>query len=404
MVTATREPAPANEAARLEAVRRYDILDTPPDGAFDRITALAARLFDVPIAIVSIVDEDRIWFKSHHGLDIEQIDREPGLCASAILHREPWIVSDARRDPRALTNPLVAGEFGLQFYAGVPLRTSDGHNLGTLCVLDFEPRTLDATETATLQDLATLVMSELEFRLAGRRAIAEASDREKLKDAFLGMLSHELRTPLTTIFAATQMLARDDDVLAVERARELVPDIVTESERMLRLIDDLMVLTRLEQGRLETDHEPVLLQRVLPKAVEIESRRWPHRSIILDLPSDLPPIAGDQSYVEQVTLNLLSNALKYSDGGDPVEVTAQADEPMIEVRVRDHGIGVAPQEREAIFQLMYRSAGAGAHAPGAGVGLYVCSRLLKAMGGTISVQAADGGGTIFAIRLPIAEG
>ena len=98
---------PANERERLDAVRRYDILDTPPDGAFDRITALAARIFDVPISIVSIVDADRIWFKSRHGVDVDEIGRDPGLCASAILHDEPWLVTDAKFDPRTLTNPLV---------------------------------------------------------------------------------------------------------------------------------------------------------------------------------------------------------------------------------------------------------------------------------------------------------
>ena len=122
---------PANEAQRLAAVRRYDILDTPPDGAFDRITALAARRFGVPISIISIVDEDRIWFKSHHGVPVEQIGRDPGLCASAILSDDPHILTDASIDPRSLANPLVAGDFGLRFYAGVPLTTDDGHNLGT---------------------------------------------------------------------------------------------------------------------------------------------------------------------------------------------------------------------------------------------------------------------------------
>ena len=102
----------ATEKHRLGAVRRYDILDTPPDGAFDRVTAIAAHVLKVPIAIISIVDHDRIWFKSHHGLDVEQIDRDPGLCASCILQHEPWIVNDAKIDPRALTNPLVTGEFG----------------------------------------------------------------------------------------------------------------------------------------------------------------------------------------------------------------------------------------------------------------------------------------------------
>ncbi|MCI4656288.1 protein kinase domain-containing protein [Cryobacterium zhongshanensis] len=162
-------PLSTDEAERMAAVARLDILDTPPDGTFDRITALAARIFDVPIAIVSIVDHDRIWFKSHTGLDLEQIARDPGLCSSAIMQDGPWVIEDARTDARALTNPLVAGGFGLQFYAGVPLRTKDGFNLGTLCVLDFEPRAVTDAELATLEDLAALVMNELELRLEHRR-------------------------------------------------------------------------------------------------------------------------------------------------------------------------------------------------------------------------------------------
>jgi serine/threonine protein kinase len=163
---------PADEEARMEAVRSYGILDTPPDGAFDRVTALASRLFSVPVAIVSIVDHDRIWFKSHHGVNVEQIGREPGLCASAILQDELWIVENAPEDPRALLNPLVAGEFGLKFYAGVPLKTRSGHNLGTLCILDFQPRTMTAEDSANLKDLAAMVMTDLELRLeaaAGQR-------------------------------------------------------------------------------------------------------------------------------------------------------------------------------------------------------------------------------------------
>lgn len=164
---------PQDEAARMSAVRRYEILDTPPDGAFDRITALAARIFSVPVAIVSVVDHDRIWFKSHHGLEVDQIGRDSGLCASAILQDEPWVIKNARMDPRTLANPLVASEFGLQFYAGVPLRTREGYGLGTLCVLDFAPRPISDDDMATLQDLAAMVMSELELRLESRRAIQQ---------------------------------------------------------------------------------------------------------------------------------------------------------------------------------------------------------------------------------------
>lgn len=187
----------ARETARLTAVRRYTILDTPPEGAFDRITRLAARLFDVPIAIVSVVDHDRIWFKSHHGLDVSEVQRAPGLCASAVLQEGPWVIENATVDPRTLANPLVVGSFGLQFYAGVPLRTHDGHNLGTLCLLDFLPRTLTATELETLEDLAAIVMSELELRLASVRELREIGDRFALENRQLQLMS--VTDPLTGI-------------------------------------------------------------------------------------------------------------------------------------------------------------------------------------------------------------
>ncbi|MEP6760280.1 MAG: GAF domain-containing SpoIIE family protein phosphatase [Sporichthyaceae bacterium] len=186
---------PANEAGRMAAVRRYDILDTPPDGAFDHISAMAARLFGVPIAIVSIVDSDRIWFKSHHGLDVVELDRDPGLCASAILSQEPWIVSDAALDPRTIANPLVAGDFGLRFYAGVPLTTHDGFNLGTLCVLDLEPRVVTDDEASTLADLGALVMDQLELRLAARTAVALEEGRREEMEGLAEALQSSLLPP-----------------------------------------------------------------------------------------------------------------------------------------------------------------------------------------------------------------
>lgn len=176
MVTSANSPQQAEEQ-RIAALRRYDILDTPPDGAFDRITSLAASLFSVPISIISLVDTDRIWFKSGHGIDVDQIDREPGLCASAILHDDVWVVTDASKDVRSLANPLVAGDFGLRFYAGVPLKTREGHSLGTLCVIDREPRKeVPAEQLERLKDLAALVMDEMELRLAARRTHQEMSE------------------------------------------------------------------------------------------------------------------------------------------------------------------------------------------------------------------------------------
>jgi len=159
----------------------------------------------VPIAIVSIVDHDRIWFKSHHALDAEQIDREPGLCASAILNHAPWIVADAELDPRKLANPLVRGELGLRFYAGVPLKTEDGYNLGTLNVIDVKPREVTEEELATLEDLAAIVVDELEVRLAAR---GEAERLTRARADFVVTASHELRTPLAAVYGAAKLLEK----------------------------------------------------------------------------------------------------------------------------------------------------------------------------------------------------
>ena len=199
------------EKHRLAAVRRYDILDTPPDGAFDRITALASRIMRVPVGIVSIVDHDRIWFKSRHGLDVEQIDRDPGLCASCILQDGPWIVNNAKTDPRTLANPLVAKEAGVQFYLGIPLRTPDGFNLGTLCVLDFVPRAASEHEVSILNTLAAVVMDELELRLSARNAVSGYQDelaRRELREEYIRALMGELAHRAKNLLAVVQAIAR----------------------------------------------------------------------------------------------------------------------------------------------------------------------------------------------------
>lgn len=196
---------PDNEAQRMGAVRRFDVLDTPPDGAFDRITALAARRFGVPISIISIVDEDRIWFKSRHGVPVDQIDRAPGLCASAILGNDPYLLPDASIDPRSLANPLVAGDFGLRFYAGVPLTTSDGYNLGTLCVIDKEPRPIDQAQIEDLKDLASIVMDQMELRLSARNAVGQAQLMAKEID-------HRVMNSLQFVSGLLAMHSRSSDL------------------------------------------------------------------------------------------------------------------------------------------------------------------------------------------------
>ncbi|HEX8516663.1 MAG TPA: GAF domain-containing protein [Bacteroidia bacterium] len=168
------------EAERLSNLKRYEILDTPTDGSYDRIVGIASKMFNMPIALITLVDENRIWFKAKHGLtDVNEIPREPGLCASAILTDEVYLVENAIEDVRTLANPLVQGEFGLRFYAGAPLQTKDGHNIGNLCVIDRKPRYLNREQIELLQELALVVVDEFELRLAALLEHRKSSTRIK---------------------------------------------------------------------------------------------------------------------------------------------------------------------------------------------------------------------------------
>jgi diguanylate cyclase (GGDEF)-like protein len=156
-------PIPENETDRLERLRQYHILDTPPSEAFDRVTRLASRLLKMPVALVSLIDEDRQWFKSKIGIEADETPRDVAFCAHAICQSTALVVPDAQRDPRFADNPLVTGTPFVRFYAGVPLRSPDGHNVGTLCVIDHVVRELSAEDSLLLNDLAQIVVDELEL-------------------------------------------------------------------------------------------------------------------------------------------------------------------------------------------------------------------------------------------------
>ena len=159
-------PLPANEQARLAELRKYDILDTEPEAAFDNMVQLATHICQVPIAAISLVDEHRQWFKAIAGLDAQETSRDVAFCAHTILQSETMIVPDARADERFCDNPLVASAPNIRFYAGVPLVTPQGFHLGTLCVIDCKPRELDAAQLKAIKVLADNVMAHLDLRLS----------------------------------------------------------------------------------------------------------------------------------------------------------------------------------------------------------------------------------------------
>ena len=168
------------EKARLEAVRRYRLVDQPVEDAYARIAYVAGAIFDTPIATVSLVEQDRVWLAACEGLTgVREVGKEPGLCASVIAQDDVWVINNAAVDPRTLEHPLVRGDLGLRFYAAAPIRTHDGYRLGTVNVIDNRPREASARQLKALENLASMVSDELELRLMViRSAAAEQRMRE----------------------------------------------------------------------------------------------------------------------------------------------------------------------------------------------------------------------------------
>lgn len=165
------------EQERLSTFQSHDIFENPPDGNFTDLTAIAAKIFRVPIAIISIDDKERIWFTSNPELEAEKIDRHQGLCASTIISDDVFLVEDAKNNPRCLTNPLVAEEFGLQFYAAAPLKNKSGYILGTFCIIDKLKRYINKEQQELLEKMAAMVMKEIEMRMQAKLLIESYQDQ-----------------------------------------------------------------------------------------------------------------------------------------------------------------------------------------------------------------------------------
>lgn len=200
------------EARRLAAVRRYEILDTPPEAPFDRLTRVAALAFNVPTALLSIIDADRIWFKSKIGLDVDEMARDSGLCTAVIESNGPVVVRDASTDSRTMFNPMVTGEFGLRFYCGVPLRTEDDYALGSLCVLDRSPREPEPWQLLLLEELAGIAVHEIGIRLAVRRIESETRLR-RIAESQRARAERDARTDVLTGLRNRRALEADLEVL-----------------------------------------------------------------------------------------------------------------------------------------------------------------------------------------------
>jgi len=231
--------------------------------------------------------------------------------------------------------------------------------------------------------------------------ITDQIESDHARDAFLGVLSHELRTPITSIYAGAELLARR--ITEDGSTRELAAGVADEANRLHRLVEDLLVLSRVERGADLHRDDPVLLHHLARRVIAYEAERWPGVSFKLEMPPTLPAITGDDSYAEQILRNLLSNAAKYGPPGGVIRLVLDHEGESVTVRVLDEGPGFETGNEELVFDLFYRAPSAVRTAPGAGIGLYAVRALASAMNGRVWAKNRPEGGAEVGVELPVVE-
>ncbi|HTH47413.1 MAG TPA: ATP-binding protein [Candidatus Limnocylindria bacterium] len=407
------------ERERLLALHRYRVLDTPPEANLDAIVLLAAQACGVPISQITLVDSDRQWFKASVGVTATQTPRDVSFCAHAIRGRALMVVPDAADDPRFAQNPLVLGEPRIRFYAGVPLVTPDNHALGTLCVIDRQPRELSPIQTMALEALARLVMSELELRRSlaeqheMRRELIEARDAAlasvRIKSEFLASMSHEIRTPMNGVLGMLGLLMESPLTAEQQHHARLAHE---SAESLLTVIDDILDFSKIEAGKLDFDEVEFPLGETLAAAIGLLRKTAQAKGLTLSLevaPEVPATVRGDPGRLRQVLTNLVSNAIKFTaTGGVRVRVTREpATEGQVGVTcaVSDTGIGIEPEGLQRLF-LPYVQADRSTtrRFGGTGLGLAICRRLVELMGGAITAESMPGLGSTFRFTVVLRAG
>jgi K+-sensing histidine kinase KdpD len=316
---------------------------------------------------------------------------------AAISEGQTIRIDDMRHSGDGMAGPRSDRE--IRSWLGVPI-VRRGEGIGLL--------EIDAGTPGAFRDEQQDLVATVGRALAGPVDVAARFVAERkasvMRDAFIGIISHELRTPITTIFGMSQVLAQRHATMDPESRSQMIEDIGGEADRLRRLAEDLLVLSRSESGRLTLSRDPLLVGHVVRRRIADASTRWPEHRFSAEIPAGLPLVLGEEMYVEQVVQNLLSNATKYSPAGSEVRVVVSHDARELSVRVLDAGMGFAQETPETLFELFYRSATATRSASGAGIGLFVCRELIRAMGGRIWARSRDPVGSEFGFALPVLEG
>jgi signal transduction histidine kinase len=392
-----------NEIARLEVLRQYRILDTACEAAFDDLTLLAAQICGTPIALISLVDDCRQWFKSKVGLDVESTPRDVAFCVHAILQpHDILIVPDTLLDQRFANNPLVTSDPYIRFYAGAPLVTSDGYVLGTLCVIDRIPRDLSPEQQNSLRILSRQVMSQFELRRnLDKLELITTVERQRTED-LISALSHDMRTPLLATRGTLRAMLGGAFGTVSDSCREGLEDCRQANDNVLKLVEALLEISRHQTPVLKNLNYGILnWENIFAEAIIRSNANWQQKQIIkYQISPSLPTVYGDELEIRRVVQSLLENALRVTKPDQSVSLAVVAlGNTEVKVSVRDNGPEIVPQHKERLFHRFSQQRG---RSDLSELNLYLCRLIVEAHGGTINVESIFGEGSTFWFTLPVA--
>lgn len=430
---------PENEEQRLKSLREYDILDTAQEASFDSITRIISKTLGVPISLVSLVDEQRQWFKSHYGLDVRETPRDMAFCAHTIHHDEILVVRNALKDERFHDNPLVTGVPSIRFYAGAPLITPDGFKIGTLCAIDRKPRELSEDHRLLMQELAGIVIDEMELRKARQNTlknnevleskIAELMDTQErlemqgvelvelaeneallkselkreiaIKDRFFSIIAHDLKSPFNALLGFSDFLANRVDKLSPKDIVEYASMINLSSKTLYELLENLLEWGRFQMEKGNMQAMPLNLPCLVEESISLMKSSADSKNVTLSTQIPDVTVEADRNMILLVIRNLISNAIKFTPSGGRIEIKAERNGDMVDISVSDTGVGIAPHIMANSFAIDKKTTTPGTDGEiGTGLGLPLCKEMVELHRGQIRVESEQEKGTTFHFTLP----
>lgn len=396
---------PNDELQRLQTLHGLGILDSGGDEIFDNLTRFASDLFETPIALVSLVDENRQWFLSHHGIDATETPRSQSFCAHSILDRNNvMVIPDATQDERFTNNPLVTDNPGIRFYAGAPIVSDDGQPLGTFCIIDTSPRdNFDEAGQDKLKHFARMAMREIQIWKARRETeqkLEHLQDSQEEQSRILTLLGHDMKGSFNAIIGFCGLIARMDPTANQEKLREYIEIIGSASHRAHLLMENLMSWAR--SGMSGHAGEQVATDIRIPVMGAISTIRPAAdiKSVAIIDHAAACNVHIDSVQIEAVIRNLIGNAVKFSKTGGTVEIITDITGDELTLSVRDQGVGMDEQIIDRIRNAATgRSANGTAGEKGSGIGLMLARDFLAAHGAVLQVESTPGYGSTFFFTL-----